>query len=464
MRKVAVDELAVDRWHPNTDEMRKIAREADVVLGTKYLNPMPLFNKEQLQDVRPRVMTYLLSRYWFSDTVMTAIRSVLNSVLNSEDLLKNVHQWLRIRKRVSGSSVFGVVYMALIDGVQESRLAVKLAKKGNLVHEAVVGAIMNRLRPHCLNFNYFFTTFGCSPAVDDNPRLGWCVPVSSEKSGSYLVNEFIDGITVTQWLREQPPLEDFHRLMIHLIFALWIAGTKVGFTHFDLHTDNVMIRELNETIEFTYEIEPRRRYYVQNNRVPIVIDFGQSRVEYEGAIFFYPNVPNNFDSFRYFPAFDLMRFIYSALFITTGPIFKYLVYLLGYFVDDVATLVSRARAREIDMLRPPYQPLESFSHRDFIAYINQLYPIKDFVSQIPDEDAKVFRCCLDEDTVETFILNGRMIDYATVVKNLLDDMVVEDLDWEIRDNAVLTIRRTLQQQLERVNEVIADRTKSMLIN
>jgi hypothetical protein len=79
-------------------------------------------------------------------------------------------------------------------------------------------------------------------------------------------------------------VSDFNKYNFNIIYsiikqvlcAISIASQKIGFTHYDLHTDNIMIKKTKDDVAITYELEGGTFVIPTFGYIAIIIDFGFS--------------------------------------------------------------------------------------------------------------------------------------------------------------------------------------------
>lgn len=163
-------------------------------------------------------------------------------------------------------------------------------------HEVIVGLILNQLRAIIPNFAYVFGSFECggpiltvrdssfsheSDAVKAvnpkhliEPRVeSWC---RGGEIQTYAIYENIrDATTLKEYVKDCTS-QQYIDIMIQIMYALKIAYERVGFTHYDLHTGNILVRPHDrEAFYIPYEGD-----YVFASKIATIIDYGMSHVNY----------------------------------------------------------------------------------------------------------------------------------------------------------------------------------------
>lgn len=96
--------------------------------------------------------------------------------------------------------------------------------------------------------------------------------------GPVLVMDYIAGRSLRQTIR-RARAEVTAAIMCHLFASLASAHAAVGLTHYDLHTNNVVVRKCNRDILFLLRVGADFILVPSQGRIPVVIDYGFSHVE-----------------------------------------------------------------------------------------------------------------------------------------------------------------------------------------
>ena len=73
-------------------------------------------------------------------------------------------------------------------------------------------------------------------------------------------------------------------ILIILMYSLQVAYDSVQFTHYDLHTGNILIVELDEPEQFEIKYKRGEKITIMSNVIPYVIDYGRCFVNPELAV------------------------------------------------------------------------------------------------------------------------------------------------------------------------------------
>lgn len=119
-------------------------------------------------------------------------------------------------------------------------------------------------------------------------------------NGSRLVTGFVDGITLSKFLKRYD-LDRCLPVIRHLMIILFYLQRKCGFCHYGLHSSNVMIVRLSKPQTYEYRIFDKT-YSVTTIYCPVIIDLGRSYIHgiedmyYEGEIIGSLVTPGIFDA------------------------------------------------------------------------------------------------------------------------------------------------------------------------
>lgn len=276
-------------------------------------------------------------------------------------------------------------------------------------HELVVGKVLNSLRSIIPNFAFVLGSFQCGapivrPPVDARSRsagkvLDWCRGGHKVK---YLMYENIsDSISFYDYCKKCTA-QEYIDLIVQINYALLVAFEEHGFTHYDLHGDNILIRTVKESEDGFYI--PYQGDFVYGNKLATFIDYGLGHVylpgtdkisvgyksEYgpRGNLDFistgtYLDRPN--------PAADSYRILYTTL--------KYMQYYNREVYNNVKNLLYffHPDDEELDLLfkesvssynvpyfgTPTYmERIKKFRYRNFLKYVREYCILNDLTDPV----------------------------------------------------------------------------------
>ncbi len=267
----------------------------------------------------------LSNKYFFDPAVMQSIMCVTNSLfyLNSsgDDLtrIQRIKSWINIKKVIGKPSVIGVAMSASFDEANDL-FVVKAPKKidsnNDLLHEWFVGVYgTNQLRKHVPNFAYIYGGFTCSgPISEQGGNVAAYCNLSDKLAVNYILYESIfPSMTMEDYMVSSTlNFTDWLSYYLQILFSLKIAKDLIGFTHYDLHTQNVLLRDLvpsKKVFHIPYKYK-NKWFYIKTNKIATMIDFGYSHIKYKGKHYGYPGVERyGINSEKTRPLYDAFKLL-----------------------------------------------------------------------------------------------------------------------------------------------------------
>lgn len=146
-------------------------------------------------------------------------------------------------------------------------------------HEYLIMKGLNNLREYCPHFSYCLGIFTdkVSPEFRKaaNPfNYGKSYAVNTD----ILVTEYIkDGRKFCSFIKNKRISEDIILSIVkQVLLAIMIAQKKQNFTHYDLHSNNILIRKCDPNTVFKYIIDGKTYVVPTYGYYPVIIDFGFS--------------------------------------------------------------------------------------------------------------------------------------------------------------------------------------------
>lgn len=187
-------------------------------------------------------------------------------------------------------SAMGAIVQTHVKTARHLEFVLKANKRPNsdfgkmFIHEFAVGMKLNQLRDLIPNFVITLGGFSCmsDPTLDklcDRPvRKG----VDAQEM-QYIMLEYIEGQTFKKYMSD-PSISIQHIIsgIAQVSLGLLYSQEKVGFTHYDLHTDNVLVSNVTPAYQlpslYVYKIG-KEEFKVPAFLNCTFIDYGDSHVE-----------------------------------------------------------------------------------------------------------------------------------------------------------------------------------------
>ncbi len=289
---------------------QQIAVEDRILRDERWCPPMPnhsplLINFEQIQKYISKKNSRMMHA-----RALEVLSCVANNIISLDAPAARSHtslfrKFLTNVRLIGAPSERGYAMVADLADKVDDAFVIKVqrdAEQGSnfsrytMRHEVIVGLILNQLRAIIPNFAYVFGSFECgSPiltvrdssfsvesdavkAVDPKrsmePRIeSWC---RGGEIQTYAIYENIRGAISLKEYVKNCTSQQYMDIIIQIMYALKIAYERVGFTHYDLHNDNVMVRNYDRDAFYI----PYEGDYVFASKIATIIDFGMSHVNY----------------------------------------------------------------------------------------------------------------------------------------------------------------------------------------
>ena len=236
-------------------------------------------------------------------------------------------------------------------------------------HEFVVGDILNNLKSEIPNFLY---TYGSTSCLSNNsPIRGQTYEMCKGTSPAiHNIIEFVEGKPLEDML-PQLSYEEIGKIFLAMFCSLQIANERYGFCHYDFHHRNVMIREEKRPISLVYQVGGEE-VIVNTKYVPVIIDYGFARIEYNGVLYSRADSTVVIDKFpnlfrENHPYVDFFKMIATCIMFSYYGESKYqrkidlnLFNFLSGWVEDLKNVIPLADQRILNAcLRSPSSNLEA---------------------------------------------------------------------------------------------------------
>jgi hypothetical protein len=266
--------------------------------------------------------------------------------------------------RIGADSADGAVWSATfktVDGFFLFKTALTKGTDDLLFHEYFVAVTcLNALRYQMSNFMYIYGVFQCAvpkEVVTEVPNRGevrqginYCSPnlLTGQRHGTYVVIENIPNATFWRVMVSQTQLWEVVSWLMQITDALAVAHASYGYTHYDLHSENVLLRPLGRVV---YVKLPRDGRWIATKNIPTIIDYGRNRVAVGGKTFGYYNAPSIVRPDVSRPEHDLYKLLGYTMYALAGldndtagntnlllqliPVFQFFPHIRNTTITDV---------------------------------------------------------------------------------------------------------------------------------
>jgi len=462
-------------------EERQRSQEKEIINKTDSFCPL-----RQIQDVTAtseKVMQAL--HEGFDDAnVLKSVMCLNNSMAifpgsTEDDIGRSfkIRKYLRNLQQIGGESAEGYAMTSEIRPFEDKSNVLasaskpfvaksprKTTEKGNegILHEYFVGAFgTNTLRSFIPNFAFVLGMFQCSPPYidyesyvtnnpDDDSRkaLTYCQNDVRTNQVNYMLLENITGsTTIAEFIQNGASFPEYLNVFTQVVLALHVAQA-IGFTHYDLHSQNVLVLPLLEPMTIEYD----KGLYLQTRHLAFIIDYGRSHIIYAGNHFGFQGVAIGTYPDRAYPMHDIYKLLLFSLFdsafgerdyrqfagrsdsqllqqglLTNPDIFENAKLMVKYFypelnLNQTANYLIQTRGYFYTL---PYSPEFDISVLNFYQNaIASTYPtmVRSFISDQPPADLESLYGCARKGYCST--LRGALRNYAAPDMDFINDPYV----------------------------------------
>lgn len=407
----------VNRKPPAETEVKNYlqARERDEksLIASQPVCPAPAQGAPQ-KNLNIKNMKDLMNQAFFDPEVMTQAFCNIDGVILSAErggATRKIRRFLGDMKRIGNPSANGIAMGADLKAPEEmsygmfdpphNALIVKTtrdpAEDSSLLHEYVVGVFgLNLLRSWIPNFAFILGAFKCSaPIFQDKEVLTYC---EADPRINYVLYETIQGTSMRESIKKMTR-EEYVCYFYQLALALRLAHLQCDFTHYDLHSENVLLRAVwNRAAYAKAEATGRNEnvfdpdkfwipypkagggILIHTEQIPTIIDYGTSHFRYKDKSFGNPTLVNyGVLSQQSFPMHDIYKFNMSCALAAAEAkntnVLEACDLIFRFFnkTEDFMTSLSKQVESKTFLFPPPEVGLLAVRHDEFLRYFEDVF-------------------------------------------------------------------------------------------
>lgn len=348
---------------------------------------------EDLKKYKPQSLNNL---FWNIDLYKYLSCITTINTISYPDFFKYVQP-----ERAIGIGVQGVVLLSVIDDIP---VVVKSSEDN--IHELFVAMVcLNRLKLQIPNFPYIYGSFYCSDIkslLSEDEKKGnilknindklqsiqnndWC----KNYTQNYIIMEYIEGESLEKFVKNVD-LTTFLSCIIQICLSLQMAYESCGFTHYDLHSSNIMVGKIDNSMMIPYNTA-KRNFVLNTNIITYIIDYGYSSVNYENMRLGMKYSEKLRETYKLkaeniWPMYDLYRLLgsLSRIFYNDNKIYQFIAWAFLHFFNKNLYYEDRKQYITYD------NEVDLRTHIDFIDFLLES-DYKEIVSSILgiDENDKI---------------------------------------------------------------------------
>lgn len=369
----------------------------------------------RLSKLNPKLFKELLMDYVYDPNVFVNGSCVLDALIQHNGPIAYQDQLKEYFLNVMqiGTTSSNNYAMATSLGAASNMFILKAPRpyvESDLTHELFVGLFgTNRLRREIPNFAYIFGGFFCSgPMIDPNTKQVENFCSYNLPQVQYIIYENVNPNTpLDEYVRTCTDTQ-FVEKYLQILLSLNYANQTIGFTHYDLHSKNVILRKYPEKDSFILKFKTSTEIlYLTTDYIATIIDFDVSHIIYSGKNFGNSSFRIEFnvlpqESFPLYDAYKLLGFcMHTMLESGNFTAFNEASKILKYFTDENPEEVV---LNQIDIGRfmlPDFNELINKGLEELINHIRRVC-FCPFLNDTPDGpvmhcDDEIYTCLTDLD-------------------------------------------------------------------
>ena len=107
---------------------------------------------------------------------------------------------------------------------------------------------------------------------------------STGKPRDYILQEKVDGVMIHEFVEKTQSEHMWLSILLQILVALQVAQDYIEFAHYDLHSSNFLIRQIESPYNVIMQAELKSGEKINIptfNFIPVIIDFGRAHVYFE---------------------------------------------------------------------------------------------------------------------------------------------------------------------------------------
>lgn len=410
----------------------------------------------------------LMESEFYGYEVMKVVQCALKYLLKDISDLKtniSVKRYFKQLVKIGTESSFGNVYSSKFE--DENTMFVLKTKQSidrssfYIIHEIFIGLIMNTLREDVLNFIYTFGDFQCSPPLNPSTHIFTYCKNSDVNVEYAIIQNIQNSSTLYEFISDGCTPEDFLNIYLQILYALSLANIRYDYTHYDLHTDNILIKIYDKKFYLPYTTEKGKEYLLTDS-IAYIIDFGLSHIKYNNkdySIDGFEKYGQYLKSYYLHDAYKLLCFSMKCAFDNEHRfLFQSMIPIFRFFNSINDPIDAIVRQSELNYFLPPIGKFPNMTIFDLTKYIRSILATP-FLHQTRNEETIILNCkesnlCLNTSEIEAQIKVNNVppndfteLYHAILLSNL---EVKENFDFiKIRYDELLPAELKSQKELEK---------------
>lgn len=266
-------------------------------------------------------------------------------------LRKTINSHVYKATKLGVRSIEGFVYNTVfIDKGIETIIKVPQGQENvdTLLKEYYIGIYaINNLRYKTPIFMFTLSGFMCSTPEKKRGKASveFCPKSSVSERIPHILFEKIHGPSMENWVSDNThTFNDWLEIFMQMLLGLEVALRDYGFTHYDLHTGNVMLRQSSSQEPYTYSVLlGTQTYTVTTQMIPTIIDFGMSAMQVHGRRIHTSGLEHVGITSAIRPGIDMYKFMVFSAYYAHETLRQKIMDLFKLFPGRIGTKITTRR-------------------------------------------------------------------------------------------------------------------------
>ena len=254
--------------------------------------------RERISQLKPDLLKkYVTQKFYNADIMQAAMCTIESIIYAPPDEIGTpyhnnlINEYINNLKQIGTESKNGYAMLGSFDGMKDFFVD-KVSRdpsKDTLIHELVVGLYgTNKLRKYIPNFSYIYGGLKCSPPLIDplTKKVIYSCLDNNNLVNYVLYENVAPAIDISTYVRTSSPAQ-FLNVFMQTLYSLRLAEKLIDYTHYDLHAENLLIREAKldkgKIFQIPYDTENGVEY-LRTDVIATFIDYGYSHIKTEDII------------------------------------------------------------------------------------------------------------------------------------------------------------------------------------
>jgi len=254
--------------------------------------------REHISRLNPdKLKKDVISKFYNADVMKATMCTIESIVYAPPDEIGTpyhnnlINEYITNLRQIGTESKNGYAMLGDFDGMKDFFVD-KVSRDPNndtLVHELVVGLYgTNKLRQYIPNFSYIYGGLKCSPPlIDPETKKVIYSCLDNKNLVNYVLYENVAPATSISEYVKTCTSSQFLDVFMQALYALRLANKLIDYTHYDLHAENLLIRnpklDKGKIFQIPYETENGIEY-LRTSVISTFIDYGYSHIKTEDII------------------------------------------------------------------------------------------------------------------------------------------------------------------------------------